>query len=140
MTLLSVVFQIVLVVLDFQVVYTVLVVLCRSSYFVFFVLCKLRKVVQVVRVVDYVSNGFRKFYFVFRLNYVYFVSGVFDVVFGCVKLSSAAKVTYFVVAWFCLFSVVSVCFMLFDRINAVERARKKKQDKIKINSSKTVVV
>ena len=44
--------------------------------------------------------------FVFRLNYVYFVFNVFDVVFGCVKLSSASKVSYLVVALFGMFSVV----------------------------------
>ena len=43
----------------------------------------------------------------FRLNYVYFVLDVFEVVFGCVNSSSASKVSYLVVAWFCMFSVVS---------------------------------
>ena len=54
------------------------------------------------------QNGLRKFQFAFRLNYVYFVLEVFHVVFGCVNLSSASKLSNLVVAWFCLFSVVSV--------------------------------
>ena len=49
----------------------------------------------------------------FAFNYVYFVLNVFDVVFGCVKLSSASKVSYLVVALFGMFSVVSICLILF---------------------------